>query len=57
MSKDVDAETKIGSAILGLFAAIKICRREGYDVIEILRLVEQQTEQWGLLPPKNGGVT
>jgi len=47
--------SKIGAAILGMFAAIKICRAEGYDPVEVLRLVERQTEQWGLLPEKANG--
>jgi hypothetical protein len=42
----------IESAIVGLFAAIKICRRLGYDPAEVLRIVEQMTEEWGLLPEK-----
>lgn len=47
--------SKIGSAILGMFAAIKICRSEGYEPDEVLRLVEKQTEEWGLLPEKRNG--
>lgn len=47
--------SKIGAAILGMFAAIKICRSEGYEPAEVLRLVETQTEQWGLLPEKRNG--
>jgi hypothetical protein len=47
-----DSEKNLGSAIVGLFAAIKICRRLGYDPAEVLRLVEQMTEEWGLLPAK-----
>jgi hypothetical protein len=42
----------IESAIMGLFAAIKICRRLGYDPAEVLRIVEQMTDEWGLLPTK-----
>jgi hypothetical protein len=37
---------------MGLFAAVKICRRLGYDPAEVLRIVEQMTEEWGLLPEK-----
>ena len=47
--------SKIGSAILGIFAAIKICREEGYEPADVLRLVERQTEEWGLLPEKTNG--
>lgn len=47
--------SKIGSAILGMFAAIKICRAEGYEPADVLRLVERQTEEWGLLPEKTNG--
>jgi hypothetical protein len=47
--------SKIGAAILGMFAAIKICRAEGYEPADVLRLVEQQTEAWGLLPEKING--
>lgn len=47
--------SKIGAAILGMFAAIKICRAEGYEPADVLRLVEQQTEAWGLLPEKSSG--
>ena len=49
-----DDDSKISAAILGLFAAIKICRREGYNPIELLRLVETKCEEWGLLSNKNG---
>lgn len=47
--------SKIGAAILGMFAAIKICRAEGYEPADVLRLVEKQTEAWGLLPEKSSG--
>ena len=47
--------SKIGSAILGMFAAIKICRAEGYEPADVLQLVERQTEEWGLLPEKTNG--
>ena len=43
-------DPQLGAAILGLFGAIKICRREGYDVRAVLDIVEKQTEEWGLLP-------
>ena len=42
--------SQVVAAILGLFAAIKICRREGRDVHAILVMVEKQTDEWGLLP-------
>lgn len=47
--------SKIGAAILGMFAAIKICRAEGYEPADVLQLVERQTEEWGLLPEKTNG--
>jgi hypothetical protein len=48
----IDPDKHLGSAIMGLFAAIKICRRLKYDPAEVLRIVEQMTEEWGLLPEK-----
>ena len=45
-------DTQLGAAILGLFGAIKICRRECYDVRAVLDIVEKQTEEWGLLPER-----
>lgn len=42
-------ESKIEAALLGLFAAVKICRREGYDPHKLLELVEQKADEWGLL--------
>ena len=45
-------DPQLGAAILGLFGAIKICRREGYDVRAVLDIVEKQTEEWGLLPER-----
>jgi len=50
-----DERSKIGAAILGMFAAIKICRAEGYDPVEVLQRAERQTEEWGLLPEKANG--
>lgn len=32
-------ETRIGAAILGMFAAVQICRDEGYDPRDLLELV------------------
>lgn len=52
---DANERSKIGAAILGMFAAIKICRAEGYEPADVLRLVEHQTEAWGLLPEKADG--
>ena len=52
MGNSKEHRSKIGSAILGLFAAIKICRDEGYEPSDVLELVERQTEEWGLLPEK-----
>ena len=46
-----DYETNLGAAILGMFAAIKICRKNGIEPEQLLRIVERQTEEWGLLPP------
>ena len=34
--------SKIGAAILGLYAAIKICRDEDYDWLEVANLVENE---------------
>ena len=45
-------DPQLGAAILGLFGAIKICRREGHDVRAVLDIVEKQTEEWGLLPER-----
>ena len=45
-------DPQLGAAILGLFGAIKICRREGYDVRAVLDIVEKQAEEWGLLPER-----
>ena len=45
-------DPQLGAAILGLFGAIKICRREGYDVRAVLDIVEKQTEEWGSLPER-----
>lgn len=42
-------DSRIGAAILGLFAAINICRKEGYDVYAVLKMVEKQCEAWGVL--------
>jgi hypothetical protein len=47
-----NSDSQLGAAILGLFGAIKICRREGYDVRAVLDVVEKQTEEWGLLPDR-----
>ena len=47
-------ESKIGAAILGLYAAIKICSDEGYDVHEVLRMVHKQVLEWDLIPKQNG---
>lgn len=43
-------KSKIGAAILGLYAAIKICSDEGYDVHEVLRMVHKQVLEWDLMP-------
>lgn len=36
--------TKISAAILGLFAAVKICRDEGFDVRDVLGIVEREVD-------------
>ena len=45
-------DSQLGAAILGLFGAIKICRREGYDVRAVLDIVEKNADEWGLLPER-----
>jgi hypothetical protein len=42
-------ESKIGAAILGLYAAIKICKREGYDVKAVLDMVASHVDEWDKL--------
>lgn len=42
-----DDNSKIGAAILGLYAAIAICDEEGYPVEDILAMVKRHMEDWG----------
>ena len=46
MSADRDKDGLIsGSAILGFYAAIKICRRDGYDPRGVFELVLKHVEE------------